>query len=222
LEAKEALEAIKGWTEKACAIEASKDCPDITALCFLIRKPAIHRVSVKSDLHKGHKLIEFDIDAPGNAGRKTRYMLPVHFAITRLLELIPDVRLCIISKGKKDDRYYYMTIRYPPKFRKAHDLRDANRLERIIFNAPPNAVVSEQRNGDYQCIAPSEYMLAKNRGDDKQNAERWLGISQSVFGTPGDPLRDLPKVMRKLFVIAERWHWEELAGRLPDDPRISL
>lgn len=225
LEAKAALEVIKGWTEKAYAIEASKDCPDITSLCFLLHQPAIHRVSVRPDAYKGHRLIEFDMDGPNKAGRKTRYMLPVHFAITRLLELIPDVRLCMVSKGKKGakeaDRYFYMTVRYPVKFQEAHQLKDRNRLERIIFNAPPNAVVSEQRNGNFQYIVPSEYVLAKHRGEDKQNAERWLEIAQAVFGNPSHSLRDHPNVLRQLFVIAERWHWEELSGRLPDDPRLS-
>jgi hypothetical protein len=224
LENKEALKVIANWAAEAEQALEGKDGPDASVLCFLLRKQAIHRVAVSADLYEQNQLVEFDIDGPLKAGRKTRFMLPVHFAITRLLEIIPDVRLRLINKGRTDaadERYFNMVVRYHPRFAKTHDLTDANRLERIIFNAPPDAEVGERRGGDYRRLIPSEYVLSKNRGYNKQGAERWVRICESVFAVPGDPLGTLPKVMRQLMIIAERWHWGDLSGRLPDDPRIS-
>lgn len=230
LAASDAFIAIKSWAAAAAKGETQSECPEVSPLCFTLAKDStIRRVESKLHSYNGIGLIEFDIDGPKSEGVKTRYMLPVHFAITRLLELIPGVRVRMRGDAHEtpgDDRpagelIYSLEVRFSASFKKSYELRES-RLERILFNAPPDVRLHERRTGSYRYIIPSSFVPIRTRRLDAQNADTWLRVvAKAVRQGGADELLDAPEVLRQLFVTAERWHWAELIDRLEDDPRVS-
>jgi len=134
------LDGIREW------LDAEKDGrkPDLTLLLRGLPGRDIRgaRIADRPNDPKdseGRSLIAFDIRAPKDAGTKTRYMLPAHFAITRVLDTVPGIRLGMHSGRTKDDtgapRYYVdITIGGRP-----------TNLSRILFDAPTNVDLRERK-----------------------------------------------------------------------------
>ena len=226
----DAFSAITKWALEAAQSQSHLECPDVAPLRFILASgSAIRRVSSQPHIYGDLELIEFDIDRPKDDGVLTRYMLPVHFAITRLLELIPGVSVRMRGDTHPrpnddraaDDLIFALEVRYSASFRRSFDFKDG-RLERILFNAAPGVRLHERRTGNYRYIIPSSFVPIRTRGLNAHNASDWMRVvDRAVRQGNENTLLVAPSVLRRLFVTSERWHWLDLIDRLQDDPRIS-
>jgi len=231
----EALTVVSEWTAKAAQSRGSSNAPDLEPLRYLLdtRRPSILGVDLELLAHKGQALVGFRLTQSETIGdQKTRYVLPIHFAIMRAFEVIPGIRLRLDGDSHEGDRakrkvqrreeklIYPMNIYLPAALAQKLGIKGQSRLDRILFNAPPDARLHPKRTGHHRVFVPSESVLLEYRGEPLQTQETWLRLAKLAL-TDGqhDGLRGLPTVLQSLFVTAERWHREELDGRLDDDPR---
>jgi len=231
----EALAVLTEWSEKAMHSKGSSDAPDLEPLRYLldIRRRSILGVDSEVTTHNGQALVGFRLaQSERISDQKTRYVLPVHFAMMRAFELIPGIRLKLDGDSHEGQRakrnirrqeeklIYPMNIYLPAALAQKLGIKGRSRLDRVLFNAPPDARLHSKRTGHHRMFIPSESVLLEYRGEPLQTQETWLRLAKLAL-TDGqhDGLRGLPTVLQSLFVTAERWHREELDGRLDDDPR---
>jgi hypothetical protein len=227
----EAFKAIEQWSLEASKQATSSGHPNVAALGHLLETASyFRRVKHTPRDYQGQKVVEFDISNPSKAGVLTRYMLPVHFAIIRLLELIPGITVFMAdvthetlnNARPESDKIFALKARCAPSLAQIFGLPRVSRLDRIMFSAPPDTKLFERRTGDYHYIIPANYVPLRYRGVDAQTAETWLKVVvTAVTRSKSAELSNAPLVLRQLFLTAERWHWGELQDRLPEDPRVD-
>jgi hypothetical protein len=231
----DAFQKIKSWATQAEKVEAA-NYPDVQPLQYLLPKVRRSILGVDASLSEYQKqaVIGFEITGGANVGTKTRYVLPIHFAIMRAFELVPGLTIRLnddahISQDRKrgikrsdNDLIFNLGIRLNATLAKELGLPKRSKLDRILFSASSDAILHPRRTGDHHYVVPSGYVPIRNRQEGFQTPETWLsGIRRIVRKHAAEELRGLPDALSSLFVTAERWHWSELIDRLPNDPRVE-
>ncbi|WP_342714101.1 hypothetical protein [Bradyrhizobium sp. B039] len=231
----DALQNIKSWATKAEQVQAA-NYPDVQPLRYLLPQARRSILGVDASLseYQGQAVIGFGITGGANVGTKTRYVLPIHFAILRAFELVPGVTVRLnddahISRDRKrgitrsdDELIFNLGIRLKATVAKVLGLPKRSKLDRILFSAPPDAILHPRRTGDHHYVVPSGYVPIRNRHEGFQTQETWIaGIERIIRNPASSELGELPDTLRSLFMTAESWHWSELVDRLPCDPRID-
>jgi hypothetical protein len=230
-----AFDAVRGWATKAAHITTSSEHPSLDQLRFVIEKRRRSIVHVDDEIasYHGRSVIGFQLVGEGNVGNRTRHVLPVHFVIMRLLELVPGISMRLNDDSHRkhfnqqgidrpdEDLIYTLGIYFAESLAKEFGLPKRSRLDRVLFNAPPDTKLNPRRTGDHHFVVPSGSVLMRVRRGQAQTQETWLKVvASSIRKAKLDELRELPEILRLLFVVADRWHWDELLDRLDDDPRL--
>lgn len=231
----EAFAAVTEWASAAKRNASSSSFPSLEPLRYLLDKPnpSILGIDPGVTTLSGQVVIGLRLLGARSVGNeRTRYVLPIHFAMIRAFEIIPGARIKLDADSHAGDRakrnvqrpqeklIYPMNIHLPPAFAKSLDIRGASRLDRILHNAPPDARLHSKRTGNFRLFAPSESVLLEYRGDPLLTQHDWLRFTALALEKGGHKeLQNLTDVLRSLFVTADRWHWDELDGRLESDPR---
>jgi hypothetical protein len=194
-----AYTAIYEWTEIARSHASTDDLPQLEPLVnslsgdFFI-DPIVARVRDK----EGRRLIAFTTDPPEGFVRPgMRYMLPVHAAITRTLELAgADIRLDRPPDKGKDRFHVKLSLRGVP----------TTTLTRVLFDSPRVPRLYEKSTEDYHYIIPQTFEL------------RWGPIRDHVVTVVGWRSPELATLLSDLFGLADDWHGSELR-RTSYEPR---
>ncbi|MHC2318831.1 hypothetical protein ACVIHC_005877 [Bradyrhizobium diazoefficiens] len=237
LSAESALEVVGAWVIEASQCDDPANHPSLDALRYVLNTPERSIIGVDRQLamFEGRSVVGFQIIGEPNVGTKTRFVLPIHFAVMRGLELIPGVRLRLNDDPHRavyrrrgierpdDELIYSLSISCKTTLAKEYGLPRRSRLDRILFNAPPDAALNPRRGSDHRYVLPAGSVPIRTRQIDAQTQETWLKVAKSAVRKSHHPnrLAELPEVLRSLFVTADRWHWTELIDRLDADPRLT-
>ncbi len=232
----EAFDAVRAWADEAHTRSEGDNYSSIDQLRYVLDQPnhSILGVEERLSVNGNQSLVGFQIVGDPNVGTKTRYVLPIHFAIMRLFELVPGIILRLQDDAHRsvyarkgihrtdDDLIFSLGIRLAASLAKEFGLPKRSRLDRILFNAPPDATLNPRRTNSYRHVVPSGSVLIRARQTHAQTQETWLkAVQGSLKKSKQDELRELPSTLKLLFMTADRWHWKELIDRLEDDPRLS-
>jgi hypothetical protein len=180
------IDALTKWTAQAATASATNP-PDLGLLLEALTGSAFFKAARIADAPDagGRPLIAFEVDTPD--GVKTRFMLPVHVAITRCIELAGG--RVWLAKGASNSKPFQlkMTLGALP----------TTTLPRVLFDAPPTAEVRER--GDYHRIVPAAYRLAIGRSP-RGSALEAVAKRSAALGS----------LLQDLFALADRWHGDEL------------
>lgn len=193
-------DTITAWTE-AAKFRTADNPPDLKPLCDALAGGFFINPRVDGKDEQGRSLIAFETRSPNkDETPKTRYMLPVHATITRVLELAGTSMRLDHVKG----RNVYKV--------KLH-LRDKGRgqLLRILFNVPDDGELRELYGGDYQSFTPPQYVVVKRWAAAPFNRNLLLKAIRARHP-------DLADLLEALFDIADLWHGSELLGNSPRPP----
>jgi len=237
LSAESAFEVVKTWAIEASQCDEPSNHPSLDALRYVLGTPARSIVGVEGELatHEGRSVVGFQILGEPNVGTKTRFVLPIHFTVMRGLELIPGVHIRLNDdphrayyrrKGVErsdDELIYSLSVSCERALAEEFGLPRRSRLDRILFNAPPDAVLNPRRGSNHRYIVPSGSVPVRTRHINAQTQETWIKVAKSAIckAKLQDKLAELPDVLRLLFITADRWHWSELIDRLESDPRLT-
>src|SRR5665213_265278 len=217
----EALVAIKDWANRAKERPASSP-PDLAPLCKTLPEGR-HRsiLHAKETLYDGRTVVAFDVKGPGSE-TYTRHVLPVHFGIMRLLELVPGIKILIKddahkNRPKKDGRLpkrdqllFHLTIMIPKALAKKLGFPRMIGLDRILFNASPDAKLYERRTGDYRYILPSGSIPLRHQGNPLFSQDSLLhAVGELITAAPEfSPATSdsAAHLLSKLFIIGDEWH----------------
>lgn len=222
------FQSLHHWAEEARAHSAA--CPPDVSL-LLAGIPSVSRSITRAgpSCYQGQTVIRFDVKGQGGIGIKTRHVLPVHFAMLRILDLIPYARLVLKDdphkhRPKKGGRLpapeeimYYLSLSVAGDKAKALSIPRMIKADRILFNAPPDATLHERRSGDYRYIVPSGSVLLRHHGDPLITQDSLLRAIQELAEdqTMISDIRPYAVIdlLSMLFSIGDDWHWGELLDR---------
>ncbi|XIA63353.1 hypothetical protein ACFIOY_29880 [Bradyrhizobium sp. TZ2] len=232
----DAFRAVQDWAAQAGGLDSAQ-YPDHSSLRFLLLKQRRSIVGVDAEMssYDGQPVVGFQIQGEGAIGIKTRYVLPVHFAIMRSLELVPGISMRLNDDAHKahhrrqgnersdEELIYALGIHSSALLARESGLPKRSRLDRILFNAAPDAALYPRRTGDHHYVVPSGSVPLRTRLRYAQTQETWLeAVENSIRKAELPDLQALPNVLRMLFATADRWHRDELIDRLPDDPWSTI
>jgi hypothetical protein len=162
-----------------------------------------------------------------------RYVLPVHFAVLRTMELVPGVRLFLSGdrnlardllrgvKRPQNQLIYDMKLSAPKaKGRRAIDIK----VDRILFNVDGRTSIYARRTGDHHHIVPEGSVPITTRVRkqplwDQRAILRAVGelIARNRRGECPVAAEAIKELLEDLFTIADELHWSELIDRRPED-----
>jgi hypothetical protein len=222
--------ALKHWASEAKRKSPSAP-PSLRPILFPLSNERTRSIdSAALAKFNSKTVVAFEIRGEGEVGIKTRHVLPVHFAILRALELVPGLRLYLQddahktydkAKGRsrtKSELIYHLKLRC----KKLAGKITQTKVDRILFNAPPDASLHERRTGDYRYIVPSGFVpLRIRKAGDVITQESLTSavaalITASVKSTPFAK-NEFVKLLNDLFAIGDKWHWKELIDRTEED-----
>lgn len=237
LSAEGAFEVVKTWAIEASQREGPSNHPNLDTLQYVLDTPERSIVGFEEELatFEERSVVGFQILGERNVGTKTRFVLPIHFVVMRGLELIPGVHMRLNDdphravyrrKGVErsdDELIFSLSVRCNQALAEEFGLPRRSRLDRILFNAPPDAALNPRRGSDHRYVVPSGSVPIRTRHIHAQTQETWLRVAQSAIRKAKlqNRLVELPNVLRLLFVTADRWHWSDLIDRLDADPRLT-
>jgi hypothetical protein len=183
----EALEAIRVWVDDPAFSATALKQRLVGALeGNVLQNPEI---APEPD-ERGRLLVAFTIDPPpGYVGNKVRRMLPVHAAITRVLELSGAAIRLDRPRDSGRERFH-LSMKLGPI---------TTTLPRILFAAPEGGRMNERDGGDFRTIVPSNFVFS-------QSADRAdvLAVVRERMGS------EMESLLRDLFALADRLHGTEL------------
>lgn len=230
LTAAEMFGALTHWAEEAKRKSPSAP-PSLKPILLPLSNELTRSISKAALTKFNHKrIVAFDIRGQGQVGVKTRHALPVHFAILRALEIAPGMKLYLQDDAHKardkikgqlredSDLIYHLTLEWLG----AEGKNKRAKVDRILFNAPPNASIHERRTGDHHFIIPSNFVLLRIRkAEDLMTQESFL---RSIAVAPRSPSKradfsndEFINLLGDLFALADKWHWGELVDRTNED-----
>ncbi|ABD89190.1 hypothetical protein [Rhodopseudomonas palustris] len=172
------------------------------------------KLGEKDENHRA--LVSLLVNGPKKADKPvTRFMLPVHAALTRVLEIAGAKIKLIRGSGGNIEKYYFDM--------KVDKLR--TNLHRPLFGMLSNGRLWERNPPHgYRYVVPSTYGAGEGlsrRGllaaIDTKLAKR---SKKLVVAEPSTVI----SVLTTLFAVADHWHWDELVGRptSSDGERFAL
>lgn len=188
--AAEVFTFLRRWADaaKQCA---SHDAPDLDGLCRIVQGGVFLDAGLSATPDaQGRPLIQVTVEGPKGSGEKSRFMLPVHAATTRALELAKaGVRLHVGARGQQ--RFSFDLVLGSHR----------TNLSRILFGLPANRDLVERNEhpDQHREVTPSSFRV--RRGLDRTT------ILALVRERGNGELADL---LADLFVLADRWHDGEL------------
>jgi hypothetical protein len=153
----------------------------------------------------------------------------------RALEMVPSMAVTLAddkhrAQDKKTKRIrseaemiFSLSLKVRPKRAKALGIMKMTKLDRIFFNASLNARLYERRTGDYRFIVPSGSVPIRSRASADyigQNAVLDAAYKLIMAEPPGSlPFKanKMVALLRDLFTISDKWHWDELIDRVKAD-----
>lgn len=186
---------IRRWTNKAARTDSTSP-PDLLPLCEALKGGAFKDARPCSEFDDdGHVLIEVTVVGPQKAdGRKSRFLLPVHAAIARVLELAgATVKL----HGGSSKRRYQFSL----KMSSGTSPIETN-LTRILFGMPSSLELMERgdRRDQHRYVLPENYKV--RIGPDRD------AFLARLIDNP--KTASLSKLLKRLFRLADKWHGAKL------------
>ncbi|HRF07567.1 MAG TPA: hypothetical protein PL193_02830 [Xanthobacteraceae bacterium] len=223
----EMFRALARWTEEAKLTKSSAP-PSLEPILSDLHNSGI-RNAAEADMDS-IKVVAFDIKGEGKLGVKTRHVLPVHFAILRALEMVPGMKLTLgddthkaqdKAKGQpreNSELIYHLVLIW----RRANKSKKRVKVDRVLFNAPPNASIHERRTGDHHFIIPSNFVLLRiRRAEDLMTQESFLRAAEVALESSSSSVdfskEEFINLLGNLFALGDKWHWKELRDRTSED-----
>lgn len=180
---------------------------------------------------QGRKIVAFGRGHKTPTNTSRRMMLPLHFATTIALSLVPGFQLRMVDKTsglqrQPADQIHSINLSVNPEKRKTGML-SATSLVRILFNAPPDASIRERRCRDFRIIIPENFILGRYRGRDNRTQKDVLKAVDALLGEKFARVlypftaREMTTLLRSLFRTSDKWYWESLLDRCEGDPRAK-
>jgi len=223
--------ALAEWA--TAARRASADSPpDVSKLCFIQPAATKFVLSAEPIEYCCRTVIAFEVDGGKRIGVRKRHLLPSHFAILRLLELIPGLTLLLrddqhrnqdVKTGRvrsEREMIFNLAIKISPRKAKRLRILQATKLDRILLDVDSQTRLYERRNGDYRYILPASFVPIRFRGAPLHTQP---DVVRAVFTLLNDHpsfrqiAKDVAHLLEELFAIANDWHWDELIDRVPTD-----
>lgn len=229
-----AIDALSEWAQIARREQATKPS-DASTLCFNMQKARFILSSALVE-YRGRTLIAFEIDGGKRIGERKRHLLPAHFAVLRLLEVIPGLTLLLrddqhrsqdVKTGRvrsEDEMIFNLAMK--TSARKASRLRilQVTKLDRVLFDVNSDTRLYERRSGDHHYILPSCYVPIRFRGaplhtqPDLVRAVKAL-VDDQPDGSLGKSSSEIVDLLKTLLAVGNDRHWNELIDRLPGDTK---
>ncbi len=205
---RDAFAQIEAWTSEAIAsiqVESEKYSPppldDLSNA--LVGKLFISSSLDKRDQQE-RSLLSLRVRGPSEADTDvTRYMLPVHAALTRVLEL-GGAKISLIRGSGGGIEKYYFDLRIGSQIRTA--------LHHFLFGVPSLGRLWERQETDagYRYVLPANYVLGSGI-----NRKRTLAaLHEQMKKKPQKQLASNPDgvtaLLSNLLGLADYWHWDEL------------
>ena len=153
---------------------------------------------------KGRALIGLSVNGPRKAdGSVTRFMLPTHAALTRVLES-SGARIAMIRGSGGGIEKFYLDIVVSGRRTNIH---------RLLFGLASSGRLWEQPlpNG-YRSIVPASYRVGKGISRSAVLAETGERLEKLRVVAKAEP-STIISVLTTLFTVGDHWHWDELEGR---------
>lgn len=234
MSAKLSLDTLSEWaqlTKDQHASEpnhASKLCFDLHRTKFVLNSEPVE--------YQKRTVIAFEVNGGKRVGVRKRHLLPAHFAVLRLLEIIPGMSLLLrddqhrgqdLTTGRvrsEDEMIFNLAISISkPKAARLGILR-ATKLDRVLFDVSADTRLYERRSGDHRYITPSNFVPIRFRGEAlRTQSDLVRAVESLVYDAPEEfsdrSPREIIDLLKSLLAIGNDLHWNELIDRLPDDAR---
>ncbi|WP_445217690.1 hypothetical protein ACKWRH_37770 [Bradyrhizobium sp. Pa8] len=203
-----AFAQIETWTSEAIA--STRDPakkyspPPLEALSEALEGKLFLSVKVDTRDQQGRSLFGLTVRGPKEADPKvTRYMLPVHAALTRVLELGGAKIGLVRGSGGGIERYYF-DLKIGSKVRTA--------LHHFLFGVPSLGRLWERQETEtgYRYLLPGNYLL----GSGISRKRTLAALHDQLTNRPQQQVVSNPDsivaLLSSLLGLADHWHWGEL------------